>query len=126
MIDDQTQHAITRLMHFGRLIANTDMHDGNLSFQPQPGSGQRQAGLQLAPVYDMLSMAYRPQIGVELATVAFTPQPPVPAEREDWLAAVGAAQALWQSAAADARISSGFRRICARKARLVREAGGGV
>ena len=124
LIDDQTQHAITRLMHFGRLIANTDMHDGNLSFQPQPGSGQRQAGLQLAPVYDMLSMAYRPQIGVELATVAFTPQPPVPAEREDWLAAVGAAQALWQTAAADARISSSFRRICARNARLVREAVG--
>lgn len=34
---------------FGRLIANTDMHTGNLSFRPQ-------GGFALAPTYDMLPM----------------------------------------------------------------------
>jgi serine/threonine protein kinase HipA of HipAB toxin-antitoxin module len=46
---------LTSLWRFGRLIANTDMHYGNaaliLSERPP---------LQLAPVYDMLPMAYRP------------------------------------------------------------------
>ncbi|WP_093443035.1 hypothetical protein [Variovorax sp. 770b2] len=42
------------LGHFGQLIGNSDMHDGNLSFQPT--QGRRPAHLQLAPIYDMLPM----------------------------------------------------------------------
>ena len=47
--------SLASLWRFGRLIANTDMHYGNaaLILCERPP-------LQLAPVYDMLPMAYRP------------------------------------------------------------------
>src|SRR5262249_23735693 len=49
--------AIQRAALFGRLIGNTDMHFGNLSFFFSPGRG-----LSLAPVYDMLPMMYAPSV----------------------------------------------------------------
>ncbi|MDY0746305.1 type II toxin-antitoxin system HipA family toxin YjjJ [Paucibacter sp. R3-3] len=108
LIDAQAQAAVQRLAFFGQLIANTDMHDGNLSFEPGPA-----ASLRLAPVYDMLPMAYRPQAGVELPVVDFTPRLPLPPQREAWVLAAEAAQRFWAQAADDARISAGFRAICA-------------
>ena len=104
-----TQTGINRLWHFGRLIANTDMHEGNLAFIPgAPG----QPPLALAPAYDMLPMLYAPVRGVELPRREFAPELPLPAEREDWLAAAVAATELWSLAAADERISTGFRATC--------------
>jgi hypothetical protein len=44
---------------FGRLIGNTDMHAGNLGLLVDLGHA-RQGRFQLAPVYDMLPMRYRP------------------------------------------------------------------
>ncbi|EGM76327.1 HipA-like protein [Rheinheimera sp. A13L] len=44
---------------FGRLIANMDMHGGNLSFY-YAGEGE----LTVAPVYDMLSMAWPGSFGL--------------------------------------------------------------
>jgi hypothetical protein len=110
-IDAGTRAGIERLWHFGRLIANTDMHDGNLSFRP---------GLALAPAYDMLPMLYAPERGVELPEREFTPAAPIPAEREAWEAARTAAVAFWEQAAADVRISTEFRTICAANAQRVR------
>jgi hypothetical protein len=98
---------------FGRLIANTDMHDGNLSFKP---------GLQLAPVYDMLPMGYAPVRGVELPHMDFMPPLPLPAERDAWLVAARAAEYFWLSASTEARISKGFQAICAQNAGKVRKA----
>lgn len=118
LIDDATQQAIARLTYFGQLIANTDMHDGNLSFQP---AGPQ---LRVSPVYDMLPMAYRPQVGVELAEIRFAPRLPLPGDREAWLAAAAAAVRFWETAAHDRRISADFRRICVRNAVLVTEARG--
>jgi len=46
------------LFAFGRLIGNTDMHQGNLSFVSE--SGRPYA---LAPAYDMLPMAFSPTSG---------------------------------------------------------------
>jgi hypothetical protein len=103
-IDAATQRAIDLVWHFGRLIANTDMHDGNLAFQP---------GLTLAPVYDMLPMLYAPARGVELPERDFTPPLPLPAEREVWRMAAQAAIEFWGRAAGDQRISAAFRQICA-------------
>ncbi len=123
LVDADTVRAVGRLAFFGQLIANTDMHDGNLSFVP--GSrGQANAGvaLRLAPVYDMLPMAYRPQVGVELPDVNFTPQLPLPGQRDIWNEAASAAVTFWQRAAGDPRISTTFRDICARNAQLVAEA----
>lgn len=109
-IDEQTQSEIERLWHFGRLIANTDMHEGNLSFRP---------GLALAPAYDMLPMLYAPERGVELPERTFVPLPPIPAERAAWEPARRAAVVFWERAAVDARIGGDFRRICAINAERV-------
>jgi hypothetical protein len=120
LIDDATRAAIGRLWHFGRLIGNTDMHDGNLSFRP---------GLQLAPAYDMLPMLYAPQRGVELPVRPLAPAWPLPAERADWVLAADVATRFWALASADARISAGFRQKAAQNAALVaglqRQVGGG-
>jgi hypothetical protein len=47
------------LWHFGRLIGNTDMHLGNLGLLVDK-DGLAKGRFQLAPVYDMLSMRWRP------------------------------------------------------------------
>lgn len=107
-IDPKGQEAIRVLWHFGQLIANSDMHDGNLSFLP---------GLRLAPVYDMLPMLYAPERGVEVAARNFQPALPTPAERPAWEKARTAAQEFWRRAAQDARISRNFRSLCAQNAR---------
>ncbi|WP_332460596.1 HipA domain-containing protein [Thiocapsa bogorovii] len=88
---------------FGRLIANTDMHLGNLSFRPDKGR------LFLAPVYDMLPMLYAPLAGGEVPTRTFEPLLPLPRERDTWLIACEAAAGFWDGGSADSRISADFR-----------------
>ncbi|MES2089899.1 MAG: type II toxin-antitoxin system HipA family toxin YjjJ [Pseudomonadota bacterium] len=107
LIDAICLDAMQRLWLFGQLIANTDMHDGNLSFRP---------GLQLAPVYDMLPMGYSPVRGVELPVKKFAPPLPLPAERNAWLTAARTAEHFWTAASGDARISHDFRAICTQNA----------
>jgi hypothetical protein len=108
-IGADTQANISRLWHFGRLIANSDMHEGNLAFVP---GGTGKPPLELAPAYDMLPMLYAPVRGVELPQREFAPALPLPAERADWLAAADAAIEFWSLAAADERIGADFRAIC--------------
>jgi hypothetical protein len=119
LIDRDTTQAITRLWHFGQLIGNTDMHDGNLSFQLR--SSAKATPLMLAPAYDMLPMLYAPQRGVELPQAHFTPRLPLPAEREAWQDAATAAEEFWYRAADDARISAAFRTTCAENLQTVRK-----
>jgi hypothetical protein len=109
-ITDDTARDIARIWHFGQLIGNTDMHDGNLAFQP---------GLVLAPVYDMLPMLYAPVTGVELPQRTFSPGLPLPVELSTWRESAGAALVFWQLASQDKRISTDFRRICLVNANLV-------
>ena len=115
LIASETRDAITRLWHFGQLIGNTDMHDGNLSFVPG------EPGLRLAPVYDMLPMLYAPQRGVELPERQFAARLPLPSERELWHQAARAAVDFWGCAGNDARISVDFREICRRNERAIRD-----
>jgi HipA-like C-terminal domain len=115
LIASETRDAITRLWHFGQLIGNTDMHDGNLSFVPG------EPGLRLAPVYDMLPMLYAPQRGVELPERQLTVRLPLPAERKLWHQAAQAAIDFWSRASNDDRVSEGFRQICRRNERTVRD-----
>ena len=113
---------ILRVWLFGQLIANTDMHDGNLSFLPVRQGDVNM--LRLAPIYDMLPMAYAPVRGVELPPRNYTPRLPLPAEAAAWQDAARAALAFWELAASDERISAGFRRICGDNAALLRKTGG--
>ena len=105
---------IAHLVWFGRLIGNSDMHTGNLSFQPVVSAGHtaQAAALHLAPVYDMLPMRYAPLPGGEVPPPDFDPPPPLPAQRAAWLLACAVAIAFWARAAQDARISAGFRALC--------------
>jgi hypothetical protein len=104
--DGAAHAAITRLWWFGRLIGNTDMHAGNLSFRPA-ASGR----LRLAPAYDVLPMAWAPLPGGEVPPRDAPPPPPPPAQRAPWLQACAAAIAFWSAAAVDRRIGTGFRGI---------------
>lgn len=112
-LTEQELERVSRLWWFGRLIANSDMHEGNLSFHP---------GLALAPVYDMLPMQYAPGRSGELATVSFVPPLPLPRERTAWTAAAHAAVIFWNTCADDSRISADFRDTCARNAEAVAQA----
>ncbi|MBK9116567.1 MAG: type II toxin-antitoxin system HipA family toxin YjjJ [Betaproteobacteria bacterium] len=103
------------LQWFGRFIANTDMHFGNLSFFPQDDGT-----LALAPVYDMLPMRYAP-IGSELPARAYAPPVPEPGQEAAWFAAAEIAAGYWDTVAADARISGGFRAIAAGNASALRD-----
>lgn len=47
------------ILNFGRLIGNTDMHSGNLGLFASL-EGLRRGRFELAPVYDMLPMRWRP------------------------------------------------------------------
>ncbi|MES3014841.1 MAG: type II toxin-antitoxin system HipA family toxin YjjJ [Pseudomonadota bacterium] len=113
LLDAETVERIRHLWWFGRLIANTDMHTGNLSFAPRDG-------LELAPVYDMLPMLYAPLPGGELPTRLFEPALPLPPQRAVWQTACVAALALWDRAAADERVSAAFRRTCGANAKRLR------
>lgn len=104
---------IARLWWFGRLIANADMHDGNLAFFP---------GLEPAPVYDMLPMAYAPQRGGEVPPRDHVPPLPLPREAPAWREAARAALTYWQRCVEDRRISPEFREICRVNASLLTRA----
>jgi hypothetical protein len=117
MIAPVAAQDIKRLCHFGQLISNSDMHDGNLAFRPGTDAA---AALRLAPVYDMLPMHYAPMRGVELPSRQFAPALPLPEQQEDWEVACRAAIEFWMMAAADARISVAFRKTCAANAKALR------
>jgi len=102
-LDAESVSQVRRLWWFGKLIANTDMHEGNLSFHP---------GLALAPAYDMLPMLYAPQRGGEVPPQNFAPALPLPTEAADWQLAAQAAIAYWRRCAQDMRISAEFRAVC--------------
>lgn len=102
IISEETAQQIKLLEYFGQLIANSDMHDGNLAFLPD---------LSLAPAYDMLPMMYAPARGVELVERKFAPALPVPRERNTWIRAAAAAVVFWRRAENDNRISAQFRLI---------------
>ena len=100
---------IEHLWWFGRLIANSDMHAGNLSFRPL-------GWLELAPTYDMLPMLYAPLPGGELPSRSFEPPLPLPAQRGAWMAACDAAIEFWTRASREARLSEGFCKLCSANA----------
>ena len=114
LLDAEAVERVRHLWWFGRLIANSDMHTGNLSFAPNDG-------LSLAPAYDMLPMLYAPLAGGEVPVRSFEPALPLPPQRAAWEAACAAAIAFWDRAAADERIGAAFRRTCSANARRLRE-----
>lgn len=90
---------------FGRLIANTDMHTGNLSFYFAGDSE-----LTLAPVYDMLPMAFAPlRSGAMASSHTFTITPVT--EGKHWRQAYPMAERFWRQLAAHTDASAEFSAI---------------
>lgn len=67
LITRQHLYDIAVYWGFGRLINNTDMHLGNISFSIN-GSG-----FSLAPIYDMCSMGFSPRSTGEVPSFIFSP-----------------------------------------------------
>lgn len=93
---DQTR----RLQAFGEMIANTDMHPGNLSFHLTDT-----LLFGLTPAYDMLPMLWAPGPGGEITVRDFQPLPPVPASAPFWREMLPLARAFWENVSTDPRIS---------------------
>ncbi|MBK6980263.1 MAG: type II toxin-antitoxin system HipA family toxin YjjJ [Betaproteobacteria bacterium] len=102
---------------FGMLIANEDMHFGNVSLF---SSGPFSRRFALAPAYDMLPMRYRPRDEDPMPDPGFEPPAPHAGVLEAWAAAVPAATLHWERVAEDQEISAGFRRIAVRNRDSVR------
>lgn len=108
LVDVDTADRIHTIDWFGELIANTDMHFGNLAFHLRD-----EAPLPVLPVFDMLPMRYAPGSAGAIIERAFDPALPLPRHLTAWRRAVPAALSFWSAVADDARISAGFKRIAA-------------
>ncbi len=115
IITSEDHKKIQWLEYFGQLIANSDMHFGNLTFYLD---GTTLKGL--APTYDMLPMLYHPQQG-ELIPRDFSPPIPTPTQAAFADAVIKAAIAFWQAVAKDKRITPKFRAIAKENKEKMRE-----
>lgn len=96
------------LLHYGRLIGNSDMHFGNLSLWVEREDLAAGRG-RLAPVYDMLPMRWRPDPAT--GSLDLSPFTPDPADLRSGARPV--AEAFWQAVARDEFLTPGFRRLAA-------------
>ena len=107
--------AVRALFDFGHLIANTDMHFGNLSlWADDPAKPQ----FRLAPLYDMLPMRWRTDGFHGLQDYApFEPRRNPAAADAGATSARSVAQAFWQRASKHAPLSHALRMVAAEMAR---------
>ncbi len=117
MLDESAAQQVRFLHWFGRLIGNTDMHLGNLSFFTR---GHRVLGV--APAYDMLPMLYAPQQG-NLPPRRLDMALPDPSEADAWVEATEAAEEFWRRVVCDERISKGFRCMAEENAAALKKVG---
>ncbi|CAO95716.1 type II toxin-antitoxin system HipA family toxin YjjJ [Erwinia tasmaniensis] len=92
---------------FGRLIANGDMHAGNLSFFLNDG------GLGLTPAYDMLPMSFAPNSAGYMRDGAVALRLDDGVSQQQWQTALEMAGEFWQSISAEGAFSAGFRQLAA-------------
>ncbi|MEE9302391.1 MAG: type II toxin-antitoxin system HipA family toxin YjjJ [Thiotrichaceae bacterium] len=105
LVGDFNVYDVEVLWSFGRLINNTDMHLGNLSFSIEGGV------FRLLPVYDMCSMGFAPKSNGEVTPYSFTPMKPRAFNINEKTFGVvrEAVKGFWQNVANDDRISAEFR-----------------
>ncbi|WP_303636889.1 type II toxin-antitoxin system HipA family toxin YjjJ [Stenotrophomonas tuberculopleuritidis] len=113
----RTVQAVARLHAFGRLIGNSDMHQGNVGFHFVD-----RGALPLAPAYDMLPMSLAPsRLGVlrqDLPLEAVAPRGSGELEHLRWAAPLAAE--FWERVAGDARVgAAGLRALAAMNAERV-------
>lgn len=104
-LEAQTVECVDVCWAFGRLIGNTDMHAGNLSFYLSDFP------VQVTPVYDMLPMAWAPNSAGGMRERAIDVIPETVVARQHWLRALMLAERFWQRVEGEPRISEAFRII---------------
>lgn len=104
-ISAEDANSIAVIWCFGTLIANTDMHNGNLSFYYAADGA-----LRLAPVYDMLPMAFAPHRSGAMASSHQLTIKPI-AEGIHWRQAYAMAERFWSELVNQAELSFEFREI---------------
>ncbi len=104
VIDDARRRLVHWLDRFGSLIGNTDRHAGNLSFFFEEGQVRA-----VAPVYDMLPMAYAVRSG-EFSTPVLAAPAPAPRFPGAWREAWAVARRFWGVVADDEQIHFESRR----------------
>ena len=98
---------------FGQWIGNTDMHLGNLSFQP------RTTHFSLRPLYDMAPMRWAPVRG-ELPRDTDPPPPVRDSQNEPvWYDSGKLAVEYWQRLTDETRLSPAFRRIASQQRKRI-------
>lgn len=90
---------------FGLMIANTDMHNGNLAFYLKDGLPNG-----LAPIYDMLPMAYMPKQG-ELPNPSYQLPRFIPGSDDAKVQAKQMALKFWHQVAQNTLISNSFKSL---------------
>ena len=105
-INEQDYQTILKVFAFGRLIANEDMHNGNLSFF----LGE-DFSLSLAPVYDMLPMRFAPTTHGEVVEREIKLSQATSLTQTIWPEVSAWAQYYWQQVANDGRMSAEFKAI---------------
>ncbi|HFK2920942.1 TPA: type II toxin-antitoxin system HipA family toxin YjjJ [Stenotrophomonas maltophilia] len=116
-LSSRTVQAMARLHAFGRLIGNSDMHQGNVGFHFVD-----RGALPLAPAYDMLPMSLAPsRLGVlrqDVPLEAVAPRGSGELEHLRWAAPL--ATEFWERVAGDARVgAAGLRALAAVNAERV-------
>ncbi|RJT44860.1 type II toxin-antitoxin system HipA family toxin YjjJ [Rahnella woolbedingensis] len=110
LITATTLDRIEQIYAFGKLIANSDMHQGNLSFI-DPAIDPLKQALSISPVYDMLPMAFAPtNAGAMRREISPLKLDPL-VSKEKWLNAQAWALAFWEKVESDAAISAEFRQL---------------
>jgi hypothetical protein len=103
---------------FGRLIANSDRHSGNLSFFWSP----EEKTARLTPVYDMLPMLYAPSSGGEDTGKTFTLPTYEYTLLNAWKTALPIAIQYWQRIREDSRLSVQFKDIAGKNLKVLNQA----
>lgn len=102
-VSQQDASRVRWLEAFGGLTANTDRHDGNLSFLRDP-----KGVLSLAPAYDPAPMALAP-VAAGVLENAWVPEPPLPTALEEWQRAVPSALEYWRRLEREPRLDARLR-----------------
>lgn len=120
LISQSTLMRIGELYAFGKLIANGDMHQGNLSFIDPPLLPNKFA-FELSPVYDMLPMSFAPDRSGNMKRQAINIVLDPAVAKSQWLRAQRWALDFWQKVEQDALISPEFRLIASQMLAQVTE-----
>lgn len=107
-LDQDDARRMQIISWFGLLIANVDMHLGNIALQLAD-----ERPLRLLPIYDMLPMRFRPSGNGEIVERRYEIGMPPPEQKTAWLAAAELALDFWQRTREERRISDRFHLIAA-------------